>query len=236
MDVHVQRDAFAGCDAVELGFQRLGLDAVAGRRALVVLVAGRGARAAALVPVRGPVAVDVAADAGGGRCGLAVLAPHAVRGLRVGEAVWVDDGEDVEVVGVFEGRGGGVGEELVGGVFDDLSVGLLSTRVYFLEVGRRFYHGSDPFSCVYGPVPYYASLGAFAPAAPDVDALDVSSFERLARRYHLCIARIRSREVRDPLVMVGDGMVRVEPSGIRSKTGCFRPVSVRARYVAFVGG
>jgi hypothetical protein len=52
---------------------------------------------------------------------LAVFAPHAVGGLRVGEAVWVDDGEDVEVVFVFVGGGCGIGgvEELEGCVLDD---------------------------------------------------------------------------------------------------------------------
>jgi hypothetical protein len=41
--------------------------------------------------------------------------------LRVGEAVWVDDGEDVEVVFVFVGGGCGIGgvEELEGCVLDD---------------------------------------------------------------------------------------------------------------------
>lgn len=95
MDVHVQLDALSSGDAVELCFERLCFHAVACTGALVVLRARRGRGAAPLVPVVGPVAVDVAAYAGCGGRGLSVLAPHAVRGLGIGEAVRVDDGEDI---------------------------------------------------------------------------------------------------------------------------------------------
>ena len=106
--------------------QSFSLGSISCRRALVVFGAGRSAGAAALRPLVVPVAVDVAADAGGGGSGLAVLAPHAVGGLGVDETVWVHDWDDVVVVFVFEGDdvGGGGGEEGVGGVFDDLGTSL----------------------------------------------------------------------------------------------------------------
>lgn len=56
MHVHVERYALSGCNAVEMGFEGFGFDAVACRGAFVVVGAGRGRCAVALVPVRRPVA------------------------------------------------------------------------------------------------------------------------------------------------------------------------------------
>ncbi len=70
--------------------------------------------------MRRPVAIDVSSDAAVSGVGLTVLAPQAVGGLRVLEAIGVDDREDVEVVFVQEGSVVGVREELVCGVLDDL--------------------------------------------------------------------------------------------------------------------
>lgn len=122
VDVHVELDALAGGEAVELRLEGFGFHAVAGRGSLVVLVAGRGASAATLVPVVGPVAVDVAADTAGGGCCLAVLAPQTIVGLRVREAVWVDDGENVVVPAVSQSNGSRISrsEKLIGGIFVDL--------------------------------------------------------------------------------------------------------------------
>lgn len=55
VDVHVECDTLASGDAVELGFERFGLYAVACGGTFVVLCAGRGGCTAALVPVRWPV-------------------------------------------------------------------------------------------------------------------------------------------------------------------------------------
>jgi hypothetical protein len=72
--------------------------------------------------VERPVAVDVPADTAGRGGRLTVLAPETVIGLGVGEAVWVYNGEDVEVVLVLESCGCGVlgREKLVGCVFNNL--------------------------------------------------------------------------------------------------------------------
>jgi hypothetical protein len=109
MNVHVQLDALARCDTVELGFQSFCFDTVSGRRTLVVLCARGCASTVRLIPMRGPIPVYVAAYATCLRSALSVLAPHAIGCLGVGEAVWVDDREDVEVVRVLERCGSGVG-------------------------------------------------------------------------------------------------------------------------------
>jgi hypothetical protein len=121
VDVHVELDTLSSTNGVEVGFNGFGLDAVAGGGTFVVFGAGRSAGATGLGPVRWPVAVDVAADAAGRGCGLAVLAPHSVGGLSVGKAVRVDDGEDVEVVLVLEAGSCGIGggEELVCCILND---------------------------------------------------------------------------------------------------------------------
>jgi hypothetical protein len=82
-----------------------------------------------------PVAVDIAPDAACRWGTLPVLAPQAVAGLTEGEAVRVDDGEDVEVVGVLEARNRWVGgsEELVCSV---LNRPVLSAIVR--SIGTRF--------------------------------------------------------------------------------------------------
>lgn len=94
VNVHVELDALACGDAVEVSFEGFGLDAIADRRALVVLSARGGAGPVRQIPVRGPVTVDVTSYTACCRCALAVLAPQTVAGLREGEAVWVDNGEN----------------------------------------------------------------------------------------------------------------------------------------------
>lgn len=83
--------------------QRRVLRRVPRREAAVRLPAGIGGGAALGgfgVPLEDPVAVSVCAEAGRveGGPGLAVLAPQAVRGLGVDEAVGVVEGDEVEVV------------------------------------------------------------------------------------------------------------------------------------------
>jgi hypothetical protein len=121
VDVHVKLDTLSSANGVEVGFNGFGLDAVASGGAFVVFGAGRSAGATGLGPVRWPVAVDVAANAAGRGCGLAILAPHSVGGLGVGETVRVDDGENVEIVFVLEAGSCGIGggEELVCCILND---------------------------------------------------------------------------------------------------------------------
>lgn len=133
MDIHVQLKTLAGVDAVELGFKRLGLDAVAGRWALVILSARLCAGSSALIPVVRPVAVDITADAACGWCTLPVLAPQAVRCLREGEAVRVHDRENVEIVSILERSRGSVREQLERGVFNDLNIISVKALVYLWE-------------------------------------------------------------------------------------------------------
>jgi hypothetical protein len=138
VDVHVKLDALSGTDAVEVRFQCLGFCAIAGGRALVVLFAGRSASSTTLVPVVRPVPVDVSSDAASCWCGLTVLAPHAVSGLGVGEAIRVNNGEDVKVVFVLVSSGSGVGgaKELVCCILDDPAKSFSSVLVW---PGRRTY-------------------------------------------------------------------------------------------------
>ena len=73
---------------------------------------------------------------------------------------------------------------------------------------------------MHGAVPDDSLLRALAAATPDVDALDVATFERLASRDNLGIRRIRSRKISKPLVVVGEGVVRVEPGRVGSRASC----------------
>jgi len=63
MNVHVELDAVASSQAIEMRLEGLGFHAIASRGSLVVLVTGRRAGTAPLVPVIRPVAVDIATDA-----------------------------------------------------------------------------------------------------------------------------------------------------------------------------
>jgi hypothetical protein len=100
--VDVQLDADGIAQLADVRIKTLVLDCVRGLLAAVRLGAGilRGAKGVR-VPAIFPVAVDVGAEAGlAGRRRRAGLAPETVFFLRVDEAVWVDNGEDVEVVGI----------------------------------------------------------------------------------------------------------------------------------------
>lgn len=201
VDVEVEGDTFAGGDAVELRLEGLVLDGVTGRSALVVLGAGGGGGAGGLRPVGGPVAVDVAADAAGRRRRLPVLAPQAVRALRVCEAVRVDNGEDVEVELVLERLVGGDRgcEELVSCVLD--------------------HHGGDPLARVHCTVPDDTLLRTLASAAPDVDTGDVATLQRLASRDDFGVAGECGSEIFHPLRVLRDGVVGVEPCRTRWRGG-----------------
>ncbi len=86
--VDVELDAFVGSEGGGEGREGLHLGRVAGGLAFVGLGAGGRGGAAGELPLVGPVAVDVGADAGLTGAGLAVLAPETVVGLGVDEA-WV---------------------------------------------------------------------------------------------------------------------------------------------------
>jgi hypothetical protein len=81
------------------------------------------------------------------------------------------------------------------------------------------YHRCDPFTGMYCAVPYDTLLAFFTTATPDMDAFYVAALGGLPSRYDFRIVRVRSRKVRDPLHVIGDRMVRVEPSRTRSSTG-----------------
>lgn len=202
VNVHVQnRSVGAGRHAVKLSLESLVLDRVALGLALVVLGTGVCRSSSCLTPVVRPVAVDVSSDAARRREGLSVLTPHAVVALGVGEAIGIDDREDVEVVLVLVGRIIRIGrsEKLVCGVLD--------------------YHSGNPFASMHGSVPYHALLGALATRTPDVDSLDVATLERFSCRNDLRVAWVGSREVLQPLQMIGNRVISIEPSRIGSCRG-----------------
>jgi hypothetical protein len=60
---------------------------------------------------------------------------------------------------------------------------------------------------MYSAVPDDSLLRALAAATPDVDALDVAAFERLASRDNLGVRRVRSSKISKPLIVVGEGVV-----------------------------
>jgi hypothetical protein len=60
---------------------------------------------------------------------------------------------------------------------------------------------------MYSAVPDDSLLRALAAATPDVDALDVAAFERLASRDNLGVGRVRSSKISKPLIVVGEGVV-----------------------------
>jgi len=127
--------------------------------------------------------------------GLAVLAPQAVGGLGVDEAVGVHKGDDVEVVLVEDGLDRRVGavvhEQLVREVLDDL--------------------GRDPLASVHAAVEVDGGLGSLAAAAPEVDAEEVAPLHRLADVEDLRVGREGGLEVVEEGDVVGVGVVRVEP-------------------------
>jgi hypothetical protein len=81
------------------------------------------------------------------------------------------------------------------------------------------YHRCDPFSRVHGSMPDYAFLGSFTTATPDMNTFNVSTFDRLASRDYFSILGECCCKICDPLHMVGNGVIRVEPSSIWRKTG-----------------
>lgn len=124
MPINKQLQALGSLDLVQGSSKGGSLGSVALLGTLVVLGARGSGSTARGGPLDGPVAVDVAAYAGGAGVGLAVLAPQAGGGLGEDEAVRVDDREDVELVLVDEGLDGGVGgvvgQEVPGLVLGDL--------------------------------------------------------------------------------------------------------------------
>jgi len=202
MNVHVQLDPLACSELVKLSFECLVLHRVSRGLSLEILGARRRASPLALVPVVGPVAVDVRSDAAGAANSLAVLAPHAVVGLRVGKAVRVDDREDVEVVLVLERLVIGIGgrEKLVGGIF--------------------YNHGGNPLSGMHSSVPNNGLLATLASTSPNVDSTDGASLERISCRYDLGVVGEGRGQILEPLSMLSETVVGVEPCGIRSRRRC----------------
>lgn len=105
-------------------------------------------------PLVRPVAVDITTDTRITADSLTILAPQAVRGLRVDEAVRVHDGRDVEVKLVHHGLDGGIRRVLRQQRVRDVLGGL----------------GRDPLAGVDVSVEHNGGLGALAATAPDMNA------------------------------------------------------------------
>lgn len=168
MDIHVELDTFACSKAIELSFQRFGLDTITSRGSLVVFITGRSAGSLSLAPgLMRPIPIDIPTDTAGRRSGLTILAPQAVAILREIEAIRVYDREDVEVVFILESGGCGIG------------------RSQQLVCSILVNHSCNPFSCVYGAVPDHRLLRSLAATTPYMDALNVTTLKRLACGYNL---------------------------------------------------
>lgn len=155
VDVKVQANALRITQGVDKGRHALVFRCVVLRRAAVRLVAGIGGRAARDGPLIRPITVVIPTRTAGVGSGLAVLAPQPIVGLGVGEAVRVDDGEDVEVEFVDEGL--------------DRRVAAVARDELVHEILGR--HGGDPFAGVHRAVDEHRGLGAATAAAPDVNAI-----------------------------------------------------------------
>lgn len=105
-------------------------------------------------PLVRPVPVDITTDARVTADSLAILAPQAVRGLGVDEAVRIHDGRDVEVELVHHGLDGGIRRVLRQQRVRDVLCRL-----------RR-----DPLTGVDVSVENNGGLGALAATTPNVDA------------------------------------------------------------------
>jgi len=70
-------------------------------------------------------------------------------------------------------------------------------------------------------MPDYASLRPFTTATPDMDTFNVSALNRLASRDYFSVVWVCSCEIRDPLHVVGNGMVRVEPRSTWCSAGWY---------------
>jgi hypothetical protein len=120
VDIEIESDTARVTELVDLGYKTLVLGCVASCYALVGLGARACGSTASDLPLLGPVAFDVAANARVSRHGLAVLAPETVGGLTVDKAIRVDDGGNVEVELVHDCLDGSIrgilGEELPGKV------------------------------------------------------------------------------------------------------------------------
>lgn len=157
---------------------------------IVARVVG-GARA---IPLVGPVAVEIGAGAAAARVGDSVLAPQAISGLGVDEAIGVDNGEDVKVVLVQVGVAVRVAsEDIVQDVLVD--------------------HGGNPFAGVRGAVEDDGGL-ALAALSVDVQTGDGVALGRAARGDNLRVGRVLGLEILEEGQVVVVAVVRVEPGGV----------------------
>ncbi|KAI6758554.1 hypothetical protein HG530_010794 [Fusarium avenaceum] len=99
VEVNVEADTLASRQRVDLSLESLVLGTVACSESLVGLVTRVGGSTTGELPLVGPVAVDVSANARVSGNSLTVLAPETVGGLggRVRLTIGVDNGSDVEV-------------------------------------------------------------------------------------------------------------------------------------------
>jgi hypothetical protein len=193
VDEHL--DSVGRSERVEVRRKHLRLWRVALGRSLEVLGTRVRRGASGHVPHERPVAVDVVAEAGAASGRLAVLAPQALRGLGVAEAVRVDDGDDVEVVLVDQRLDGRVG-------------GIVGQKVPSKVLGH---HGRDPFAGVHGAVQDDGGLLALACRAPEVDASDVAALQGGADTEDLGVGGVGFLQVGEESQVVGVGVVAVKP-------------------------
>ena len=195
VNIEIQPDTAGITELVDLSDNTAVLRGVTRRSALVSLGARVSRGAVCKFPFIRPVPVDVCADAGVAGDDGAVLAPEAVGGLRVDEAVWVDDGGDVEVELVDERLDGGVrgvlGQELPGKVLGG--------------------HGCDPFARVDVAVDDDCWLGAAASASPDLDTGQGAALDGGSGCDDGGVACVAGLQVSQELEVVGVWVVGGEP-------------------------
>ena len=125
-----------------------------------------------------PVAVDIASNTCVTRDSLPIFAPETVSGLGVDEAIWVDNGRNVEV-------------ELI----DDRRHGRVS--VFGEKLPREIFrsHGGNPLPRVNISVNNHSRLRTFATATPDVNAGQDTALDRGTESDDLRLSRVASLEV-----------------------------------------
>lgn len=202
VEINVPRNTFDGRDLGGESSQSLALRCIACSLALVVFRRGGSRGTARNIPMRRPVAVDVGTYGRDTSAGLSVLPPEAGGALTVGEAISIDDGDDVEIEVVQEGLGGAATvtrDQLVDDVLGD--------------------HRGDPLSRMDGRVVVNSRLGARTATSPQVNTSDGSPLKGLANGDYLRVGRECSLNILQPCQMVGIGMIGIEPRGIRESVG-----------------
>lgn len=129
--------------------------------------------------------------------------------------VGVNNREEKEVVLVQETLNFGsvgVGEESIGKVLNHLQT--VSFKPSVSVAPSPTDHGRNPLASVNRAVEHNRRL-PLATRTPKVDTRDRTSIQRVSRRDHRALGRVRSLEIPQELDMVVISVVRVEPREIR---------------------